>query len=61
MSDPSDPLGSDATQHRYQGSQSFNLLGGLPSGNRAVSEDESYLDITVSNVGIGIQASYTLV
>ena len=50
MSDPTDPLGSDARQHNYQGTRSINLLGGLAGGNRAVSEDEPFFDTAASNV-----------
>ena len=50
--DPTDPSGSDAVQHDYQGSRSLNLIGGTPSVNSSVSENELYLDFTVVDVGI---------
>lgn len=50
MNDPTDPSGSDARQHEYMGSRSLNLIGGTPSADSSVSENEPFLDFTVTNV-----------
>lgn len=48
--DPTDPIGADALQHDDRGTTSVNLLGGLPAGNQAPTENEPYYDILVNNV-----------
>lgn len=52
MSDPSDPTGSDASQHDYKGSISLNLINGGQPGVRVASEDEPSFNITVTNVSV---------
>ncbi len=49
--DPTDPTGAGAAQHKFYGARSINLISGLPERIQS-PEDEDFFEITVSNVCI---------